>query len=187
MIADRLNLNTTVAALAALLLFSLPAAALDQGKLDKLYGELGHADADAAQRIAADIQLEQSKSGSPSMDLLLKRGRDAIETGDTGAAIEHLTALVDHAPGFADGWHARAIAYARAELYGPALGDLERALALNPRHFDAIASLGALLHEVGYDDLARAAYARVLDIHPHFEDVALMLESLDAETGGSDI
>jgi hypothetical protein len=48
--------------------------------------------------IEREIWNEWSKSGSPAMDLLLQRGRDAMEAGDMTAAIEHLTALVDHAP-----------------------------------------------------------------------------------------
>ena len=38
------------------------------------------------------------------MDLLLERGRKAMSEGDTNTAIEHLTALTDHAPNFAEGW-----------------------------------------------------------------------------------
>ncbi len=166
---------------------SLPVSAEEAGRLDALYAQLKQAEAADARRIASEIQLEQSKSGSAAMDLLLKRGRDAMEAGEHELAIEHLTALTDHAPDFADGWHARAIAYARAGLYGPALADIERALALNPRHFDAIASLGALLEEVGHEQLAHDAYTQILAIHPYFEDVTTALDRLDAEIGGSDI
>nr|WP_309501928.1 tetratricopeptide repeat protein [uncultured Roseovarius sp.] len=187
MSAERPILNSTVTAFLLAILFSLPLSAETGGRLEALYAELKQAEPVEAQRIAKEIQLEQSKSGSAAMDLLLKRGRDAMEAGDLEQAIEHLTALTDHAPDFADGWHTRAIAYARAGLYGPALADIERALALNPRHFDAIASLGALLEEVGHEKLAHDAYTQVLAIHPYFEDVTTALERLDAEFGGSEI
>nr|WP_165197353.1 hypothetical protein [Pseudohalocynthiibacter aestuariivivens] len=187
MSADRPSLNSTVTAFLLAVLISVPLSAEEGGRLDTLYAQLKQAEAADAKRIASEIQLEQSKSGSAAMDLLLKRGRDAMEAGDFDLAIEHLTALTDHAPDFAEGWHARAIAYARVELYGPALGDVERVLALNPRHFDAIASLGALLEEVGQDQLAHEAYTQVLAIHPYFEDVTTALGRLDAELGGSDI
>ena len=68
-----------------------------------------------------------------------KRWRKTIRR----AAIEHLTALTDHAPDFAEGWHARATAYFRAVLLGPAMDDLQRALVLNPDNFDAVFGLGA--------------------------------------------
>ena len=103
------------------------------------------------------------------MDLLLKRGRDALEEEDNTGAIEHLTALTDHAPDFAEGWHARATAYYRAGLFGPAFDDLERALALNPNNFNAILGLAVMLQEFGNLQRAAEAYDRVLALHPHHE------------------
>lgn len=185
--AYRIFLNTTLAAGLAIALFSLPAGAQQGPDLDPLYERLGQAGPEEAARIADDIQHILSRTGSPAMDLLLRRGRDSLGRGDLDAAIGHFAALVDHAPGFAEGWHARSVAYARAGLYGPALADLEHALALNPRHFAAIYSLAVLLEEVGQPDLAREAYAQVKSIHPHFEDVSTALDRLDASIGGADL
>lgn len=45
---------------------------------------------------------------------------------DYATAIEHLTALTDHAPNFAEGWHTRATAFYLIDEYGLALADLRR-------------------------------------------------------------
>ncbi|WP_243405018.1 tetratricopeptide repeat protein [Pelagivirga sediminicola] len=156
-------------------------------KLDEMFEALRNAPAPDATRLGEDIMLRLSNSGSPAMNLLLKRGRDAMMQGDTALALELLGALTDHAPDFAEGWHARSVAYARAGLMGPAMDDLERSLALDPRNFAAIYSLGALLEEVGQPDLAAEAYAQVAAIHPHFDDVTLALERLKAEVRGTDL
>ena len=37
------------------------------------------------------------------MDLLLGRGNEALEAEDYPTAIEHFSALIDHAPDFAEG------------------------------------------------------------------------------------
>ena len=74
-------LNRTVASLLAVALFSTVSWAADQEKLDRLYGQLQDADPAGARRVARDIEMEWSKSGSPAMDLLLKRGTDALEAG----------------------------------------------------------------------------------------------------------
>ncbi|MEY8830677.1 hypothetical protein AB9K34_20080 [Sedimentitalea sp. XS_ASV28] len=139
---------------------------------------LATADADEARRLDRQLQRLWSRSGSPSMDLLLQRGRDALEQDDTAAAIEHLTALTDHAPEFAQGWSTRALAYFHAELYGPALLDLERSLALNPNDYNAIIGLGALLEEFGDKTRAYQAYTRAQAIHPHHEEVTRALDRL---------
>ncbi|SEL01855.1 hypothetical protein SAMN05421666_2773 [Roseovarius nanhaiticus] len=182
--ALRINLNPAVALCLALL---LPAAgqAQDESRLDQMYEALRTAPADEAGRIGREIRLELSKSGSPAMNLLLKRGRDAIAGGDMGLAIEILSALTDHAPEFAEGWHARSVAFARAGMPGAAMGDLERALALDPRNFAAIYSLGALLEQIGQPALALDAYARVAEIHPHFDDTEANLARISADTQGS--
>lgn len=180
-------LNCTVAALFAIAVFSSPAKAVDDAKLDQLFAELSSADQAEARRLAREIELEWTKSGSSAMDLLLKRGKDALDAGETGAAIEHLTALTDHAPEFAEGWHMRSIAYFRQGLYGPAIADIEKALALQPRHFNAIASLGGVMAEIGRPEMAKEAFEQVLAIHPHHEDVSEALDHVTSQIGGAEL
>jgi tetratricopeptide (TPR) repeat protein len=180
-------LNCTVAALLAIGVFSLPALAVNDVKLDQYFEELIGSDANNAARVAKEIELEWTKSGSSAMDLLLKRGRDALDAGEIRTAIEHLTALTDHAPDFAEGWHMRSLAYFHQGLYGPAVSDIERALALEPRHFNAIASLGAILAEIDRLELAKEAFEQVLAIHPHHQDVIEALESVTRQIGGAEL
>ncbi len=138
-------------------------------------------------RIEARIWREWSRSGSAAMDLLLSRGRDAIEAGEIDAAVEHLTALTDHAPGFAEGWNARATAHYLRGAYGPALDDLQTALALEPRHFGALVALGIILEDVGRKPEAREAYRAALAIHPHLEAAQAGLARLERALAGEAI
>ncbi|WP_246175943.1 tetratricopeptide repeat protein [Roseovarius bejariae] len=180
-------LNRIVAALWLVVAFSLPVGAENSDRAMEMLQKLPEAEPKEARRLAREIEHEWSKTGSPAMDLLLKRGREALEAGDSRAAIEHLTALTDHAPEFAEGWHLRAIALANSERYGPAIEDLSRALALNPHNFNAMYSLGSVLDEVGYPDLAQEAFLRAASIHPHSEDVTKALERVAREVGGADL
>ncbi|WP_397543264.1 tetratricopeptide repeat protein [Roseovarius salis] len=160
---------------------------MDEQRLDRLHAELLEAEPGEARRIAKEIEMEWSSSGSPAMDLLLKRGTDALEAGETRVAIEHFTALTDHAPEFAEGWNRRATAFARAGLLGPAVADLGRALTIRPRHFGALASLGAILSEVNKPGMALDAFRRALEIHPHHADVNEAVSRLDSRVGGTDL
>ncbi len=180
-------LKNIVTAFGVIVWFSLPLAAADEARLDRLYAQLKQVEPEEAVKIGNEIVLELSRSGSAAMDLLLKRGRDALEAGETQMALEHLTALTDHAPEFAEGWHLRAVAYRQAELYGQAIADLERALALRPRNFEAIYGLGVILEEVNRPDMAYEAYTRVLEIHPHFEDVSEALDRLEGSLDGENL
>ncbi|SLN73828.1 Tetratricopeptide repeat protein [Roseivivax jejudonensis] len=141
-------------------------------------------DAIAAGKAERALRLEWSKSGSAAMDLLLKRGRDALEVNNTEAAIEHLTALTDHAPDFAEGWLTLATAYYAEEMFGPAARALERTLALNPEHFGALQGIGAIYDNLERPELAYEAYAAAARLRPHDEELDAALERLRRDATG---
>ncbi|MFN6979403.1 MAG: tetratricopeptide repeat protein, partial [Gemmobacter sp.] len=149
--------------------------------------ELARPDHKGWRRTEREILREWSKSGSAAMDLLLQRGRQALRDGDNAAAIAHLTALVDHAPDFAEGWNARATAYFGAGLYGPSVDDIARTLALNPNHWGALSGLGLILEETGFKPRAIEAYRAALAIHPHLEGIRARMDRLIRETAGQDL
>jgi tetratricopeptide (TPR) repeat protein len=147
----------------------------------------GAENAGAASRIEREIWREWSKSGSPAMDLLLQRGRDAMQAGDMTGAIEHLTALVDHAPDFAEGWNARATAYFQAGQYGAAVADIQTTLRLNPRHFGALSGFAMILDATGREAEALEVYRAALAIHPHLEGVRQSVERLERKAAGQEL
>jgi tetratricopeptide (TPR) repeat protein len=133
------------------------------------------------------IWREWSKSGSAAMDLLLQRGRDAMDDGDTAAAIEHFTALIDHAPDFAEGWNARATAYFQIGQYGPSVADIQHVLALNPQHFGALAGFARILEETEQPDRALQLYQAALAIHPNLDGVRDAIERLQIKAAGQEM
>jgi len=179
MLRNIVNLKHTVAAVGVAVLLCNPAFAQD--RTAELLEALRTATPDQAKGAERDVEREWSRTGSAAMDLLLKRGRDAMAVGKFDVAIDHFTALTDHAPDFAEGFHARATAYYRADLYGPALADLETTLALNPSNFNAIFGLGVLVEELGNIRKAADFYRRVLALNPHHEPAEKALEQLETK------
>ena len=178
------NLKHIVAALAAAAAANgLPAQADEAALLEQLRVSEGA----AAQRIEREILLEWSRSGSAAMDLLLRRGRDAMEEGDPAAAFDHFAALTDHAPDFAEGWHGRAAANFELGRYGAALLDLEQVLALNPNQFEAVYGLGVVLEQLGRPEEALRAFRMLSAIHPAYKDLAGALKRLQLQVEGIDI
>ena len=177
------SINRIVAAGIATVAFSIPAAAADGDRLQALYDALAQSAPGEAGQIVREIRHEWSRTGSPSVDLLLRRGRDALERGEVQAGIEHLTAATDHAPDAAQGWVLRAQAFFEAGRPGLAVADLERALALDPRHFEAAFGLAAVLEQVDRRAAALRAYALVLQFHPHYDRAREAVERLDARDG----
>ncbi|WP_092076205.1 hypothetical protein [Poseidonocella sedimentorum] len=154
------------------------------GDLDALFAELRAAEtAQDAARTARRIERIWGKSGSASVDLLLERGRDAMEEGDTAAAVEHFSAATDHAPGWAHGYTLRAEAFFMAERFGPALEDIAVALAAEPRDFRALTLFGAIMLHLDEMAHARDAFARLATIHPLSDDLSTLQEQVDLATG----
>lgn len=179
MMAIYLKLKAIVTATAVTVIFSLPGQVSAQAvSASTLLQDLARSEASEAAAIDRELQAVWAKSGSPAMDLLLRRGTDALERGDLQQAAEHLTALTDHAPDFARGWHERARVYFAMGLYGPSVADLERALALNPQDYNSIYALGVLFEQFREPQRAYQAYQRAKAIHPHHEEVSSALERL---------
>lgn len=164
----------------------LPAPLLAD-EIDELFEQLQTAKGRDLARAEEEIWIEWSRSGSPAMDLLLKRGRDALEARDAKGAIEHLSALIDHAPDFAEGYNARATAYFQADQYGPALADIRKVLALNPRHFGAMGGFAIILDEMGREREALNVYRRLEGLHPRREGLSEAIARLERRLGDQEI
>lgn len=188
---EHIKLKDIVAAFALALLLVPPLAAQEAAPdgTDEaaLLERLAEAEGAEADRIDRQLRAIWNRSGSPAMDLLMRRAQEAMEEGALPLAVDHLTALSDHAPGFAEAWHLRASAFFQMERYGLALEDLRRALALNPNNYHAIHGLGATFEALGEYDLAYRAYSRALAIHPGLEDLDQALERLQAEVEGTEL
>ncbi|MCE0503766.1 tetratricopeptide repeat protein [Roseivivax sp. GX 12232] len=171
-----------------MLAFSLPSLGQAEGGSERaaeLLRDLGAAETPAeARRLERELELEWSKSGSAAMDLLLRRGRDALEVQELDRAVEHLRALTDHAPGFAEGWHTLAQAYYAQDRLGLSADALERTLALNPNHYGALQGLGAIFEHLGDAQRAYRAYDAADALRPFDERVTNALTRLDLLANG---
>jgi tetratricopeptide (TPR) repeat protein len=156
------------------------------GQLDALFADLQKPDSDWEKTESRILEI-WSHSGSPAMDLLLQRGVEAMDSGDYPKAIEHLSALIDHAPGFAEAWNARATAYFLIGEYGLSIADVQKTLALNPRHFGAFSGLGIMLEEMGDTKNALAAFKASQALQPHHQDINDAVKRLEKVVDGVEL
>lgn len=186
----RALLNLAVAAFLALATFSGAAQAQDGlarpavPDVEALLQELARPDQNRWRRIEQQILRAWARSGSASVDYIFLRGQLALRAGQMEAAIDHFSAVIDHAPSFAEGWNARATAHFMSNRLGQSLADIEQVLALNPRHFGALSGLGSILEQLDRPEDARAAYAAAQAIHPHRPNLREALERLDLALAG---
>ena len=163
------------------------AALAEPTELDALLEGLKTADAAAAEQIENRIYELWSQSGSEAMNLLLDRGREALSEGDTTLAIRHFTALIDHAPEFAEGYNGRATAYFQTGRFGLSLEDIRQTLTLNPNHFGAMRGLALILEEFGRPEDALNAWREVAKLSPNGDGVEASIKRLEQDVEGSEI
>jgi tetratricopeptide (TPR) repeat protein len=177
----RTNLLNLVVAAA---LCGIPAIAAAQATSDELLDRLAQPDLRNWDVVEQQLYQTWSRSGSASADYLLRQGRAAMERDDLEAAYDHLTALTDHAPEFAEGWNARATLLYQMGAYGPSIADIQRVLALEPRHYGALTGLGIMLEEMGELDHALEAFRAAHAIHPHRPDLEEAIGRIEQELEG---
>ena len=102
---------------------------------------------------------------------MMRHARAAIRQRDFESAIRLLDKLVAHAPDFAEAWNQRAIVLYFAADYAGSLRDIEQTLALEPRHFGAMAGRGQVYLNLNELDLALQAFEAALEWNPWMANI----------------
>jgi tetratricopeptide (TPR) repeat protein len=168
---------------------SMPKTAAERDRaLGDLYALLATAeDENAAKAIAEGIERIWHHSGSPTVDLLMGRAMKSIGAKKLDRALEFLDNVVEQAPDFTEGWSRRAYVHFQRNDVGNALGDLRRALALDPNHFKSLDGLAQILREIGQKKAALEVFRHLDDVHPYWQGVRQAIDELSREVEGQGI
>ena len=156
--------------------------------LSDLYAHLATAEGPAqVAQVTQAIERLWMFSGSATIDLLMQRAYDASEAKHPELALKLLDAVVDLAPDFAEGWNRRAYVHYQQNDFERALGDLRRAIALEPNHFKAIEGIAQIFKETGRKKAALKAFQELLQINPHASGAKEAAEELARDVDGQGI
>lgn len=156
--------------------------------LSELYGHLAASeDETAAKAVAESVERVWLHSGSPTVDLLFGRAMQATAEKDYDRALRFLDQVLEQAPDFTEGWSRRAFVHFQLGSVRPAVGDLRRALALDPNHFKALDGLAQVLRDVGEKRAALQVMRRLIEVHPYWEGTEQAIEELSREVEGQGI
>lgn len=148
-------------------------------RLEDLFSELLEAPGtNRALTIESSIWKIWLDGGNSELNEMMTRGIEAMNATRYRDAVERFTELIAAAPSFAEAWNKRATVYYLMDRHENSVRDIERTLALEPRHFGAISGLGLILLGRGDDVGALGVFEKVLEIHPHARGARFYVEQL---------
>lgn len=157
--------------LSAIAIFALSGAVnADQRdpRLPDLFKQLKSTeDAEKGDRIGRRIAQIWEESGNAGVDEVMEQGEQFMDQGNLHLALGSFTAVTRLEPGFAEAWNKRAAVLYRMGEFDSATKSVEKALALEPRHFLALAGLGVIYLRTGKIEKALRAFEVALQINPH--------------------
>ncbi|TYC75875.1 tetratricopeptide repeat protein [Stappia sp. BW2] len=157
----------------------------EKSRLDELFANLAKSDnPKEASRIGREIQMLWMESGSDTVDVLMSRAGKAIQADDHALALDLLDTVVILKPAYAEGWNRRATVHYMQEDFGKSLVDIERTLALEPRHWGALSGLAIIQRRLGFESEALTTFKRALEINPSLENASKAVKDLEEEAEG---
>ncbi len=175
-------------ALCAVLLPGIASAGQDDPRLDGLFDKLYEAEAPIEIK-----SLEQAiwqlwlETPSPTVELLMSSGIEAMQAQDFAKALSFFNVVVEFAPDYAEGWNRRATLHFLMGNNAASRADIQKTLALEPRHFGALAGLASILESEKDFAGAMLAMERAVSANPHLQGAKDRLKTLTRRARGEPI
>ncbi len=151
-------------------------------QLDRLFADLKSADnAAAARPIEAEIWRIWIHSDDETVNQLMALGVARLNADDYGPALELFDRIVKLAPNFAEGWNKRATTLYVMGRFAESKADIDRVLALEPRHFGALSGLGLCNAQLHLPKEALEAFQRARAVDPNLPGVAQNIDEMQKE------
>jgi tetratricopeptide (TPR) repeat protein len=159
-------------------------AAARAQRLDGLFAVLKTAkNQDEADAITGEIWKVWLQSGSADLDERMERATKLMGLGLLQPALGALDEIIAADAKWAEAWNKRATVFFLLGEYDRSLADIERVLALEPRHFGALAGIGMIRAEKGDLREALNAYRRALAINPFLKERLGLIPALEKQLG----
>lgn len=166
----------------ALLLMSGVAADQNDSELDSLFKRLQSTqDADEAHMITQRIWLIWYRHANPQIESLMEQGEASMRRSELKDAVDIYSQVIAIDPDFAEGWNRRATIHYLMGEYDLSTKDVERTLALEPRHFGALSGQGLIYMQQDKPEQALDYFRQALEVNPHMWSIRKNLKILEKE------
>lgn len=135
---------------------------------ERLYTILKNTKSEAGGKYVADAVWKNWIASAPTPEVadLVAQAMERRRWYDYEGARVILNKIVETAPNYSEGWNQRAYILFLQEKFDESLEDIEKALALEPRHFAALSGKARILFHQGRAELAQQALQSAVEVHP---------------------
>ncbi len=162
-------------------------AGQDDPRLNPLFDKLKSGTDEEARLTERQIWQIWVEHKNPEVARLMQHGMAALSEDDSQEALDTFGQVVRADKNFAEGWNKRATAEFIMGDFDASVADIERTLALEPRHFGALSGLGQIYLAMNKKALALKAMRAALAVDPHLDGVREKADELKKELEGSPI
>jgi tetratricopeptide (TPR) repeat protein len=168
-------LAVVLAALGAAFLSFSALAASDR---DALFDALKNAPSEIEAEKIEDEIWKSWLAEAPTADIREKvdTAMERRDSYDFQGAKTLLDQVVEEAPGYSEGWNQRAFILFLQGDYEASLEDIERTLALEPRHFGALSGKALIFMTLGRIKLGQEVLRKAIAIHPFLKERDMLIE-----------
>ena len=156
---------------------SLTHADQTDDRLDNLFATL------QSTRDAREIRITENRiweiwlqHANADVEQLMLVGTQRMNAGRYAEAMVVFNRLTEGFPDYAEGWNKRATLHYLLGNVDASIGDIEKTLALEPRHFGALSGLGMVYIQREELSKAREAFENLLEVHPNSPNAKQNLE-----------
>ena len=125
--------------------------------------------------------------GVADVDKAMAYGIAAMNAGALRVSVLSFGRVIQLAPDFAEGWNKRATVYYMMGRFDESVSDIQRTLALEPRHFGALSGMGLIYDNLGKLSAAAKVWERALSIHPLMPGIRDRVDEIKSEAKGKPI
>ena len=160
---------TRILTVAALIFYSIlvPADQTDV-RLETLFITLS-SNSDKQVIRSTENQIWEIWFAHPNSDVerLMQIGVQRMNANRHSEAMIIFSQLIENFPDYAEAWNRRATLHYILGNYQESIGDIERVLSLEPRHFGALSGLGLVYLQLGQLRKAKEAFEDLIKVHPN--------------------
>jgi tetratricopeptide (TPR) repeat protein len=143
---------------------------------ESLFADLAKAaNAAEAAELAAKIWSLWFRAPNAEAAALMTQALGLNEARDFPGAVAVLEKLVESEPGWAEAWNRRATIRYLMRDYEGSLADIDRVLALEPKHFGALSGQAMILMHQGKMEAGQLALRKAVEIDPFLSMRALLM------------